>query len=352
MSKKLFGRLKDGRPVFVYGISNGRGIGAEILAYGAAVFSLSVPDKNGESRDVVLAHADLDGYLANSCFFGVLVGRYANRISGAAFELGGKRYELEKNDGKNHLHGGPGGMHHALWSLIGEAPDCVTLGYRSPDGEEGYPGNLDVRITYTVTEDGALRLEYEAAGDADTPVNLTNHSYFNLNGHGSGPVLGHRLQINAASFVPTDAELIPTGRLRDVAGTPYDFTSEQSIGGRIDGQYDQLSFGGGYDQCFALDGQAVCEYHGRPVRLGAALWSPESGIRMEVLTTEPGIQLYTANQLSRMQGKRGAQYGRRGAACLEAGNYPNAVNEPRFPNAVLKKGETYRQMTSYWFSIA
>jgi aldose 1-epimerase len=299
--------------------------------------------------DVVLGFDHLDDYLGNDPFFGALVGRYANRIDKARFTLDGVEYKLAKNDGENSLHGGLKGFDKKAWKAREPSKDhpALELTYLSKDGEEGYPGNLNVKVVYTLTDSNELRIDYTATTDKNTVLNLTNHSYFNLAGQGSGDVLKHVLMINADRFTPIDAALTPTGELRSVAGTPLDFRKPTAIGARIDDDNEQLKFGKGYDHNFVLN------HKGNDLTLAARVTEPQSGRVLEVLTTQPGVQLYTGNFLDgTIHGKGGKVYGRRSAFCLETQHFPDSPNQPKFPSTELKPGQTYHQTTIYKFSVA
>ena len=306
--KRLFGKV-SGREVFLYTLTNSKGMNVEISPFGAVVYSINVADKDGLYVDVTAGWDDLDGYQDNRCFYGAAVGRYANRIAGGRFVLGGKEYKLAQNDGNNHLHGGPKGYYNVLWDVAQVSDDSITLIYHSPDGEEGYPGNLDISLTYTVTEDNALVLDYEAGSDADTIVNLTNHTYFNLEGHSAGYIGEQIMQIFADRYIPTDDGGIPYGRLDSVSGTPYDFTRPKPIGLDINKPDQQLKNGSGYDQCFVVSGERVGEHHGKPVRLCAQVSAPgkrhcdaggKYGRRTAVLFRQPhGRHRQTGNGLRR-----------------------------------------------------
>jgi aldose 1-epimerase len=350
ISSQPFGSLPDGRDVDLYTLTNGNGVQASITSYGGIVTSLSAPDRNSRYADVVLGFDDLDGYLAGHPYFGAIVGRYGNRIAGGTFTLDGQAYKLARNNGENHLHGGIAGFDKALWRA---APDFhpdgprLRLTYVSADGEEGYPGSLDVTVDYTLTQDDELRIDYRATTDRPTHVNLTNHTYFNLAGPGSGDILDHELLINAERFTPVDEELIPTGEYREVEGTPMDFRKPTVIGSRIDDQDEQLRFGKGYDHNFVLNGQEGV------LKLAARFSHPTTGRVMEVRTTEPGVQLYTGNFLDgSLTGKGGEVYRRRCALCLETQHFPDSPNQPQFPTTVLRPGAEYRSTTIYRFSVA
>jgi len=349
-TKKSFGKTPDGQPLDLYVLTAKGGAEASITNYGGAVVSLKVPDRNGKLADVVLGYDNADGYVNDKSFFGALVGRYGNRIGHAQFVLDGKTYTLAKNNGENSLHGGIKGFNKAVWTAkIIPAKDgqSLELSYLSKDGEEGFPGNLKVSVIYTLTDSNALRITYSATSDKKTVVNLTNHSYFNLAGQGSGDILGHLLIIQADKFTPVDAGLIPTGEFRDVAGTPFDFRKELAIGARIDQDEEQLKLGGGYDHNFVLQRSNDPEES-----LAARVLEPVSGRILEVWTTEPGVQFYTGNFLDgKTIGKGGVTYPRRSAFCLETQHFPDSPNQPKFPSAVLNAGERYRTITTYKFSV-
>ena len=340
-----FGRMPDGSSARIYTLTNKNGVEARITNYGGILISLKAPDRNGEMADVVLGFDSLAGYLANpGPFFGALIGRYANRIGHARFSLDGMEYHLEKNDGENSLHGGAHGFDKRVWSSRALPDDGVELTYLSKDGEDGYPGNLTVKVTYHLTSNNELRIDYSATTDKDTVVNLTNHAYFNLKGAGSGDILNHRLMLNADRFTPVDSGLIPTGELRSVNGTPFDFRKATAIGARIEQNDEQLKLGKGYDHNWVVNG-------GSGLRFAARVEEPESGRVLEVYTTQPGVQLYTGNFLDgSIQGKGGKTYGRRSGFCLETQHFPDSVNHPGFPSVILRPGQTYRQITSFKFS--
>jgi len=347
--KRAFGKTGDGKQVDLYVLSNKNGVEVDITNFGAAVVSLKVPDRHGKTDDVVLGYDDLDGYLHDKSYFGATVGRYANRIAHGKFTLNGTTYTLAKNDGENHLHGGVQGFNKVVW----EAKDVSTadaaalqLNYLSKDGEEGYPGNLSVQVTYTLTNNNELKIDYAATTDKDTVLNLTHHSYFNLAGQGKGDILQHQLLLHASRFTPVDATLIPTGEIRSVKGTPLDFASATAIGSRIGQDDDQLKLGHGYDHNFVLDGGTG----GAPV-LAAQVYEPSSGRVMEVWTTQPGIQLYSGNFLNdTIRGKSGSTYQRRAAFCLETQHFPDSPNKPNFPSTILKVGGQFKSSTTYKFS--
>src|SRR6266853_1388928 len=349
-TKKSFGKTPGGQPVDLYVLTNKSGAQASITNYGGAVVSLKMPDRNGKLADVVLGYDTVDGYVNDKAYFGAIVGRYGNRIARAQFVLDGKSYTLAKNNGENSLHGGMKGFNKALWTAktaSAKVGQSLELSYISKDGEEGFPGNLKVSVIYTWTDTNALMIEYSATSDKPTVVNLTNHAYFNLAGQGSGDILGHLLTIQADKFTPVDAALIPTGELRDVAGTPFDFRKSAAIGAHIDQDEAQLKLGGGYDHNFALRRSG-----GAGESLAARFLEPTTGRVMEVWTTEPGVQFYTGNFLDgKTPGKGGLTYPRRSAFCLETQHYPDSPNQPKFPSVVLKPGELYHTITKYLFSV-
>jgi aldose 1-epimerase len=347
LKKSAFGKTKDGQPVDLYTLTNAAGMEVAITNYGGVVVSIKTPDRNGKFADVVLGFDNFDGYLNNTPFFGALVGRYGNRIAKARFTLDGHEYRLAPNDNGNTLHGGLKGFDKRVWKAkdvsTKEVP-AVELAYLSKDGEEGYPGNLSVTVTYSLTKN-ELKIDYAASTDKDTVLNLTNHSYFNLAGQGEGDILSHLMTINADRFTPVDATLIPTGELKSVAGTPLDFRKPKAIGTRIDANDQQMKFGRGYDHNFVLnrkDGGLI---------LAARVTEPSSGRVLEVLTTQPGLQFYTGNFLDgTMHGKAGKVYPRRSAFCMETQHFPDSPNHPAFPTAVLKPGEHFQSTTVFRFS--
>ncbi len=348
--KQAYGTTPDAAVVDLYTLTNAAGMRAQITNYGGIVMSLLVPDREGRFGDVVLGFDSVDGYLEKHPYFGAICGRYANRIAGGRFTLNGVEYTLARNDGENHLHGGIRGFDKVVWEaeeLAEKGGTALRLAYSSPAGEEGYPGNLSVVVTYALTEGNELRIDYLATTDADTVLNLSHHGYFNLADGGASDVLRHQVTIHAARFLPVAADLIPTGELRSVAGTPLDFTRATAIGARIDSDDEQLVWGRGYDHTFVLNGKSG------QVRLGARVYDPTSGRVMEVLTSEPGVQFYTGNFLDgTVVGKGGAVYRRRHGLCLECQHFPDSPNKPQFPTTVLKPGQTYTQTTVYRFSVA
>ena len=344
ITKSNFGKLPDGTAVDQYTLTGSHGAFCKIITYGGTVTELHVPDKNGQLADVVLGFEDLAGYLSPQPYFGALCGRYANRIAKGKFTLDGKSYSLAINNGPNALHGGIKGFDKVVWHATpGETKEGTTLQleYTSADGEEGYPGKLKVTVVYTFTDKNDLRIDYTATTDKATIINLTNHSYFNLAGAGSGDVFGHELMLSAKNFTPTDDTLIPTGEIKAVKNTPFDFTTAKPIGKDIAQLFSQPHKG--YDHNFVLDSQ------NKTLALAARVTEPKSSRVMEVLTTEPGVQLYTANFLGDTKGKAGKIYKQYGAFCLETQHYPDSVNHSNFPPVILRPGEEYRTTTIYRF---
>ena len=347
VKKDLFGKLPDGTPVDIYTLSEGP-IEVRVTNYGGYLVSLKVPDRNGKSADIVLGFDDLDGYVNNNthkgtAYLGPIVGRYANRIARGSFTLEGRQYSLAINNGPNALHGGPHGFHQAVWKgrLL---PEGVELTYLSKDGEEGYPGNLNVVVGYTLSQ-GALTIDYAATTDKDTILNLTNHTYFNLKGAGQGDILDHDLILHASRFTWADSNLTPTGELKSVQGTPLDFRKSTRIGERIDSDYEQLRVAGGYDQNFVLDAG------GRELAEAAEVYEPSSGRVMRVLTDQPGVQFYTGNFFDgTIKGKSGIAYQRRYGLCLETQHFPDSPNHPEFPTTELKPGQRFHRVTVFAFS--
>lgn len=340
IQKASFGRLPDGTAVDLYTLTNASGVVAKIANYGTIITELHVPDRQGNPADVVLGFDNLGQYLKGHPYFGCTVGRVANRIAQGRFTLDGKVYQLAVNNGPNHLHGGIKGFDKAVWEAQPRGQTAIEFRYTSADGEESYPGKLDVTVVMTLTEANELRIDYTAATDKPTPVNLTNHSYFNL--YGEGDVLDHELTLAADHYTPSDADLIPTGELKSVKGTPLDFTSPAPIGSKIAKLTNQES---GYDHNYVINGA------GKGLVLAARVREPRTGRVMEVHTTQPGVQLYTANYLDgSLTGKRGLVYRRQAAFCLETQHFPDSVNKPNFPSTILRPGETYRQTTVYKFT--
>ena len=345
-----FGKTRDGTEVRIYTLRNARGMEARITNYGGTITSLTAPDRKGRFEDVVLGFDSLDGYLdEHNPYFGALIGRYANRIAGGRFKLNRESYTLAVNNGVNTLHGGKKGFDKVVWKVTGAAYSAtgprLSLEYTSKDGEEGYPGDLTARAVYTLEDDNTLRLELTATTNKDTVVNLTQHSYFNLRGHGD--VLQHSIQIYADRFTPIDSGLIPTGKLKPVAGTPFDFLKRTAIGARIDGADEQLQFGKGYDHNWVVNRSSS------GLERMATVVDPESGRTLEISSTAPGLQFYTGNFLDgSVTGKRNVTYGYRSGFCVEPQSFPDSPNKPGFPSTVLEPGQTYRNVIVYRFSVS
>ena len=343
LTRKSWGRLADGTAVEIYALRNGK-IEAAITTYGGIVVSLRVPDRKGNMDDVVLGYDSLSQYVSNNPYFGAIVGRYANRIAHGSFLLEGKTYSVPKNNGDNSLHGGTRGFDKVVWNAK-PIKDGIELSYVSRDGEQGYPGTLTAIVRYTLNDDG-LRIEYSATTNKPTVVNLTNHSYFNLAGQGKGTILQQQLKIHASRFTPVDSTLIPTGELRSVEGTAFDFRTSTPIGERIDADEDQLHKGKGYDHNWVLDKS--------PGQLSEAaeLYDPDTGRVLQVLTTEPGLQFYSGNFLNgTIVGKQGRIYEHRSGLCLETQHFPDSPNHPNFPSTELKPGKRYHSITVFKFSV-
>lgn len=347
-----FGRLPDGRETHLYTLENERGLRADISDFGGTVVNLLVPDRRGERADVSLGFAEAAPYLTDSPFFGALIGRYGNRIAAGRFTLDGKTYQLSMKGPPTEtsatLHGGVMGFDKVLWTVrpvIRDGHPTLVLTYFSRDGEEGFPGNLQVEVTYTLTSSNELRIDYSATTDQPTPVNLTNHTYFNFHGEGAETILDHVLTLNASHIVPVKPGLIPTGELLPVRGTPFDFTQPEVIGRRINEEHPQLKLAGGYDHTWVLDRNEGT------LTPAATVHEPRSGRTMEVLTTEPGVQLYAGNFLTgNITGKSGRKYLHRSGFCLETQHFPDSPNQPAFPSTILRPGQTYRTTTVYRFS--
>ncbi len=342
IKKAFFGQLKNGAIVDSYTLNNGRGLKARLMTFGASLLSLEVPDRTGRPSDVVLGYDSLDGYTKKNPYFGSTVGRFANRIGRGRFVLDGVEYTLAKNEGENHLHGGLKGFDKAVWKAEPiRLKDAVGIkfAHSSPDGEEGYPGNLFCAVIFSLSDQDELRIGYEAVTDKPTPINLTHHSYFNLAGQGSGDILGHELTINAEGFTPVDEGLVPTGEIKPVQNSPLDFRTPNAIGSRI------ARVKGGYDLNYVLRG------NGAGLSLAARVFEPSSGRIMEVLTTEPGLQLYTGNFLDgTIVGKSGKVYNKYSGLCLETQHFPDSPNRPNFPSTILRPGQKYESLTVYKFS--
>ncbi len=342
IKKGIFGTIAD-KDVDFFILKNKSAIEAKVISYGAALVGLEVPDKNGSFADIILGYDDLNSYINDTCYHGSTVGRVANRIANAKFTLDGIEYKLAANNGPNHLHGGKTGFNKVIWNAQPfEEKECcgVVFKYRSPDGEQGYPGNLDVTVTYTLTDDNEIKIDYNAVTDKKTVVNLTNHSYFNLAGHNSGDIYSHKIQINSESITESDAFLIPTGKIIPVKDTPYDFTELKPMGRDI----DKLDMG--YDINYILNKALPME-----LSFAAKVYDPQSGRVMEILTSEPAIQFYTGNFLNGSTGKDDASYKKHNAFCLETQHYPDSPNHPEFPSVVLIPGEVYRHLTVHKFSV-
>lgn len=349
MQKQDFGKTDDGQQVDLYTLTNAKGMQVAITNFGGTIVSIKVPDKTGNFEDVVLGYDDVSGYQGGKAYLGATIGRYGNRIGKAKFTLDGNTYTLPQNDGVNTLHGGKKGFSQHVWTakdISGATGEALQLTYLSKDGEEGFPGNLSAKVVFILAKSkNELTIDYSASTDKDTVVNLTNHSYFNLSGKGEGDILGTELTLQASKFTPVDSTLIPTGELRAVKGTPFDFTKSTAIGARINQDDEQLKLAGGYDHNWVLDaGQTVS------VHLAAQAYDPTSGRELEVLTTEPGIQFYTGNFLDgSIHGKGGKVYNKHAAFCLETQHYPDSPNHPKFPTTELKPGERYHTMTVFKF---
>ncbi|HEV7350787.1 aldose epimerase family protein [Telluribacter sp.] len=347
VTKAEFGQLPDGQQASLYTLTNANGMTVRITNYGGIITHIMVPDKDGNMADVALGFDSLAAYVNGNPFFGALVGRYGNRIAKGKFNLDGQTYSMVTNNGPNHLHGGKVGFDKVIWKTEEMKTDegvGLRMTYLSKDGEEGYPGNLDVTVTYTLDNDNGLLIDYKATTDKATVVNLTNHSYFNLSGK-EGTVLNHEVMLDADSLVAVDATLIPTGKLIPVEGTPFDFTKPAPIGDRIDDMsHEQIKNGGGYDHCWVINraDQSMVRF--------ATVHEPESGRFMEVYTTEPGVQFYTGNFLNGKAQGKGKTYNKRSGFCLETQHFPDSPNQPQFPSVVLRPDEQYHTMTRFKFS--
>jgi aldose 1-epimerase len=348
VSRQKFGTMPDGTGVEVFTLTNAHGVEVRAISYGGIITSIRVPDRHGRFADVVLGFDTLEGYLTAHPYFGAIVGRYGNRIGGAQFALNGRKYTLAANNGSNHLHGGVKGFDKFVWQAEPLPRGTgVVFSRTSPDGEEGYPGNLRTRVTYTLTDANELAIEYQASTDRDTPVNLTNHSYFNLSGHDAGDILGHEVTLHADRYTPVDSGLIPTGELVPVDGTPFDFRRPTPIGARIGQSHPQLVLGRGYDHNWVLNRRS------EGLEPAARAHDPTSGRTLDVATTEPGIQFYTGNFLDgSVKGKGGTVYRHRTGFCLETQHYPDSPNKPSFPSTILRAGDEYRSRTVFRFGVA
>lgn len=330
---------REHKDVSLFRLSNKNGMSVELTNYGASIVSIVVPDQQGVRDNIVLGYTNINEYYSGNAFYGCVAGRYANRIRGGTFTLNGNTYILAQNNGVHALHGGLKGFDKQVWDVIAVSDTCTQFKYVSQDGEEGYPGTLEVVITYTLNADNGLVIHYSALTDADTVLNLTNHSYFNLDGAGKGNILDHTIEIMADAFTPVDETMIPTGEIRSVVGTPFDFKTPHTIGERIDAADDQLVNAKGYDHNFILNGETG------KLRLAARAVGPKSGRTLEVWTTEPGIQFYTGNFLDGVQ--KGAPFGKRAGFCLETQHFPDSPNQPGFPSVVLKRNETFKSTTIF-----
>jgi aldose 1-epimerase len=350
LTRAPFGKTAEGTPVELFTLTNANGLEVRAINYGGIIVSLKTKDRTGKLGDVVLGYDDLAGYLKQSPYFGAIVGRYGNRIAKGQFTIDGKTYTLAKNNGPNHLHGGIRGFDKVVWKAEPfQKADTVglVLTHTSPDGDEGYPGTLQARVTYTLNNQDELRVDYHATTDKPTHVNLTQHTYFNLAGDGTRDILGHELSIAADRYTPVDDTLIPTGELAPVQGTPFDFRKPTAIGARIDQPHEQLKFGRGYDHNWVLNRK------GSQPGFAARAVEPRSGRTLEVATTEPGVQFYTGNFLDgTIKGKGGQVYNQRAGFCLETQHFPDSPNKPNFPSSILEPGKEYRTTTVFTFGVA
>ncbi|PRX46859.1 aldose epimerase family protein [Salegentibacter salegens] len=347
MQKEDYGTTGDGEKVAQYTLTNDNGMEVKIITYGGRITSLKAPDKNDEFENVVLGFNSLEQYTKDNPFFGALIGRFGNRIAKGKFTLDGEEYTLAQNDGQNHLHGGEKGFDKVVWTVDDASANSISLSYISEDMEEGYPGKLETTVVYTLTDDNALDVDYKATTDKTTVVNLTQHAYFNLSGNFSETILDHKIEINADEFLPVNETLIPTGELKEVAGTPFDFREAKTVEQHIEEKNQQLKRGQGYDHCWVLNQQDS------GMRFAASAYHEESGRMLEVHTNEPGIQFYSGNFLDGTlpQANGEGNYGHRSGFCLETQHYPDSPNQEGFPSVVLKPGETYSSKTSFKFSV-
>ncbi len=347
--RQPFGRLASGKEAELFTLCAENGLRVSLTNYGGAVTSIWAPDSQGALGDVVLGYDTLEGYLAGRSYFGALIGRFGNRLNRGKFTLDGTGYTLNANDGRHHLHGGPGGFDKIMWEVVAERSDSsLTLAHLSRDGEEGYPGNLRVEVTYSLPVPDTFQIQYRAETDKPTPLNLTNHSYFNLAGHAAGDILDHEFTFLAVAFTPVDAALIPTGEIREVAGTPFDFRLPRLIRDGVDANDEQIRFAGGYDHNFVLPGKS-----GGAPQIAARVRDPHSGRMLEVLTSEPGFQFYSGNFLDGTEkGKGGTLYKRRSGLCLETQHFPDSPNQPTFPSTILRPGEVFESTTLYRFTVS
>ncbi|MFN8210019.1 MAG: aldose epimerase family protein [Bacteroidales bacterium] len=346
VSKELMGNHK-GKDVYLFTLTNRKGNVIKLTNFGARLTWIEVPDRNGKKDNVTFGYDTFDEMIKGDPYFGSVVGRYANRIAKGKFSLGDQTYTLTLNNGPNSLHGGPGGWHSCVWNYSpiegNKKYATITFTYHSPDMEEGYPGNMDVEVIYTWTDDNEIIIDYNCSTDKKTVLNITNHAYFNLHGAGNGDILDHQLMIKASRFVPVDSTLIPTGELRKVEGTPFDFTTPHAVGERINADYDQLKLGGGYDHTFVLDNNELVD---------ASVYDPSTGRFMEMMTDQPGVQFYCGNFLDgKAIGHGGKPYTHRSGLCLETGRFPDSPNHKDFPTTVLNPGESFTTRTIYRFSV-
>ncbi len=346
IEKSPFGKTADGAEASLYTLKNKNGAVVKITDYGGTVVAIEVPDKEGNLGDVALGFDSVEGYIDRSPYFGCITGRYANRIAKGKFTVDGKEYTLATNNDPNHLHGGEKGFDKKIWATAMEG-DKLVFTYTSPDGEEGYPGTLTSKVTYSWSDDNALQIDYEATTDKPTVLNLTNHTYFNLAGEGNGDILGHEVKFNCSHFTPIDETSIPFGEIRPVKGTPFDFTSVHTIGDRIGAGNEQLKFGKGYDHNFVIDSSE----HGKLVH-ACTVTDPKTGRVLTVHTDQPGVQFYTGNFLDGLEGKGGKKYDYRTGFCLETQVFPDSPNNAHFPSPVLRPGETYSHTCIYKFEVA
>lgn len=349
ITEKKFGELRTGEKVRLFHLENSKGAYAEILDYGALLVKLCVPDREGKLVDVVLGYDDLESYQENGCFFGAVIGRNGNRIEGGRFSIYGKETILAQNENENNLHSGPNGFEKKMWQLeaSSEEKNSITLYRISPDGENGFPGEMRVSVKYELTENNSLRLTYQGACDQPTVANMTNHSYFNLSGEGSGDILGQYLTIHAKYYTPVrDSKSIPTGEYAPVEGTPMDFTHAKQIGKEIDSGFSQLAYTGGYDHNYVTD-----NYAKGSLRLIASAYSEDTGIAMDVVTDCPGVQFYAGNFIKEEKGKNGHIYKKRNGFCLETQVEPNAINVENFHSPILEEGDVYHSVTEYRFYV-
>ncbi len=342
-----YGKTAEGHAVTMFALTNTNGLELRAMTYGGIITSLTVPDRSGAMGDIVLGFGRLEEYFKGSPYFGAIVGRYGNRIAGGRFTLDGRGYTLAKNNGPNHLHGGQKGFDKVVWKAVpSTSGTAVTFSRTSPDGEEGYPGNLQVRVSYTLTDRNELIIEYHATTDKATPINLTQHTYFNLTGDVAGDILGHELTIRADRFTPIDATLIPTGELAAVQGTPFDFRKSTAIGARINQPDQQLTNGKGYDHNWVLN------RNGPGLEPAVRVVEPKSGRTLDIATTQPGLQFYSGNFLDGIKGKGGRAYAPRTGFCLETQHFPDSPNHPAFPSTILHPGEEYSTKTVFTFGVA